>query len=75
MEYWFIKDVIQFLNFFKMYFTINPSLLYRRTHYSTIPAFQRSNWGEAPKFRSCDCKAHPIFINSRTEFKIYLSLD
>jgi hypothetical protein len=50
MEYWFIKDVIHFLILFKMYFTINPSFLYPRTQYSTIPAFQRSNWGEAPKF-------------------------
>jgi hypothetical protein len=39
--------------------TINPTLHYHRTHYSTIPAFQHSNrttlrlstgWGEAPKF-------------------------
>jgi hypothetical protein len=27
--------------------TINPTLHYPRTHYSTIPAFQHSNWGEA----------------------------
>jgi len=29
--------------------TINPTLHYPRTHYSTIPFFQHSNWGEAPK--------------------------
>jgi len=32
--------------------TINPTLHYPRTHYPTIPAFQHSNWGEAPKFGS-----------------------
>jgi hypothetical protein len=30
--------------------TINSTLHYPRTHYSNIPAFQHSNWGEAPKF-------------------------
>jgi hypothetical protein len=29
--------------------TIIPTFHYPRTHYSTIPAFQHSNWGEAPK--------------------------
>jgi hypothetical protein len=28
--------------------TIYPTLHYPSTHYSTIPAFQHSNWGEAP---------------------------
>jgi hypothetical protein len=28
--------------------TINPTLHYPRTHYSTIPLFHHSNWGEAP---------------------------
>jgi len=28
--------------------TINPILHYPRTHFSTNPAFQHSNWGEAP---------------------------
>jgi hypothetical protein len=32
--------------------TINPTLHYPRTHYSTIPAFQHSNWGEAPNLFS-----------------------
>jgi len=32
--------------------TINPTLYYPRTHYSTIPEFQHSNWGEAP-YRFC----------------------
>jgi len=30
--------------------SLNPPFHYPRTHYSTIPAFQHSNWGEAPKF-------------------------
>jgi len=32
--------------------TINPTLHHPRTHYSTIPEFQHSNWGEAPKFNN-----------------------
>jgi hypothetical protein len=30
--------------------SLNPPFHYPRTHYSTIPAFQYSNLGEAPKF-------------------------
>jgi len=28
--------------------SLNPPFHYPRTHYSIIPAFQHSNWGEAP---------------------------
>ena len=30
--------------------TGNPLFHFPITHYSTIPVFQHSNWGEAPKF-------------------------
>ena len=30
--------------------TIKPNSHFPRTHYSIIPVFQLSNWGEAPKF-------------------------
>jgi hypothetical protein len=30
--------------------TIIPTFHYPSTHYPTIPAFQHSNWDEAPKF-------------------------
>jgi len=51
MEYWFLKDTINLLVFFgKMNFAIYPPVQFPITHYSTIPSFQHSNWGEAPKF-------------------------
>jgi len=51
MEYWFLKDTINLLVFFvKMNFAIYPPVQFPITHYSNIPSFQHSNWGEAPKF-------------------------
>jgi len=32
-------------------FVNNPLFHFPETHYSLIPVFQHSNWGEAPKFR------------------------
>jgi hypothetical protein len=32
---------------------INTILNYPRTHYSNIPEFQHSNWGEAPNLPFC----------------------
>jgi len=37
--------------------TINPTLHYPRTHYSTIPEFQHSNWGEAPNLKPAEMAA------------------
>ena len=59
MEYWNIGililkgsfSLITFTNFhIKMCFTKNPMMHFPGTHYSSIPVFQHSNWGEAPKF-------------------------
>ena len=46
----FQKDISHFNFIIYTNFTINPTLHYPRTHYSTIPAFQHSNWDEAPTF-------------------------
>jgi len=35
---------------FNMDFMNNPLFHFFRTHYSIIPVFQHSNWGEVPKF-------------------------
>jgi hypothetical protein len=59
MEYWndgivgFLKDIIPLLFFVKTNFAINPTFQHPKAHYSNIPEFQHSNWGEAPKFLSC----------------------
>ncbi|MGB5992666.1 MAG: hypothetical protein WBG61_10115, partial [Desulfobacterales bacterium] len=43
------KRILYIFNFIvSTNFTINPTLHYPRTHYSIIPAFQHSNWGEGP---------------------------
>ncbi len=40
---------ISILNFIvKMNFAIYPILQFPKTHFSNIPAFHHSNWGEAP---------------------------
>jgi hypothetical protein len=40
---------LSILNFIvKMNFAIYPILQFPKTHFSNIPAFQHSNWGEAP---------------------------
>jgi hypothetical protein len=46
LEGWFLKGYYNFI--VNTNFTINPILHYPRTHYSIIPAFHHSNWGEAP---------------------------
>jgi len=40
--------------------TINPTLHHPRTHYSNIPVFQHSNWGEAPNLQSSDLDQGPV---------------
>ncbi len=54
MECWFIKGFFLFMIHIhfhvKMNFTNNPLPHSPRTHYSSIPVFQHSNWGVAPKF-------------------------
>jgi hypothetical protein len=52
MELWnseFFKRILPIFNFIvKTISAINPTLQYPKTHSSNIPAFQHSNWGEAP---------------------------
>ena len=49
MEYWFFHRILSIFNFvFKTIIAINPIFQYPSTHYSIVPAFQYSNWGEAP---------------------------
>ncbi len=43
------KRILSILNFIvKTNFAIYPMLQYPKTHFSNIPAFHHSNWGEAP---------------------------
>ncbi len=74
MEYWFLKKHYQSLSIFvKMNFAIYPPLQFPITHYSTIPSFQHSNWGEAPKFmyyrNSCFAVPYRLVIYSRFRWK------
>ncbi len=54
MELWndgtlgFLKDIIRFQFYRQDDNTINPTLQYPKSHFSNIPSFQHSNWGEAP---------------------------
>jgi len=71
LEYWntgrlVSKRILSIFNFiFNTNFTINPKLHYPRTHYSIIPLFQHSNWGEAPN--SCILKYDSIFCQIHFE--------
>jgi hypothetical protein len=57
MEWWntgrlVVKRILSIFNFIlNTYLTINSTLHYPGTHYSIVPAFHHSNWGEAPKFK------------------------
>jgi hypothetical protein len=48
------KEISLLMNIFSfvvnMDFMNNPLFHFLRTHYSIIPVFQHSNWGEVPKF-------------------------
>ncbi|RZB36595.1 MAG: hypothetical protein SRB2_02091 [Desulfobacteraceae bacterium Eth-SRB2] len=51
VEFWKVgfKRILASFNFIvNTNFTINPILHYPITHYSIIPAFHHSNWGETP---------------------------
>jgi hypothetical protein len=51
MEYWLTNEYYPFLILsFRLRRTINPPDQYPKTHFSNIPAFQHSNWGEAPNW-------------------------
>ena len=50
MEYWFLRNIINLSVFCQDEFRHYPPLQFPITHYSIIPSFQHSNWGEAPKF-------------------------
>jgi len=39
-------------------FAIYPILQYPKTHFSNIPPFHHSNWGEAPNLSYMDTKKH-----------------
>jgi hypothetical protein len=41
--------VSSFYIFIKMKFAIKPLTHYPKTHFSIVPSFQHSKWGEAPK--------------------------
>ncbi len=54
MEWWNdgivgFQRILSILNVIvKLNFAIYPILQYPKTHFSNIPAFHHSNWGEAP---------------------------
>ena len=49
VEYWFIQGYFPFLILsFRLRRTINPIIQYPKSHFSNVPSFQHSNWGEAP---------------------------
>jgi len=56
VEWWnigmlILKGSFSFIDFsVKESFTNKPPSHFSKTHYSIIPLFQHSNWGEAPKF-------------------------
>ena len=65
MEYWKVEDPVfsgigfkkisRFMNTFHLLVkrsVVNiPLPHFSRTHYSIVPSFHHSNWGEAPKFQ------------------------
>jgi hypothetical protein len=55
MEWWnigmlFLKGNISLINSLNINIINKPLFQFPRTHYSIIPVFHHSNWGEAPKF-------------------------
>ncbi|CAB1072019.1 hypothetical protein D1AOALGA4SA_1426 [Olavius algarvensis Delta 1 endosymbiont] len=49
MEQWVFKGFYPFIGLlFRLRPTINPTLQCPKSHCSNIPAFQHSNWGDAP---------------------------
>jgi hypothetical protein len=52
------QRILSILNFIaKTDFAIYPILQYPKTHFSNIPAFHHSNWGEAPNLTRIWAKA------------------
>ena len=53
MEYWgFIRILSILILSFRLRRIIYPILQYPITHFSNIPFFQHSNWGEAPNLNN-----------------------
>jgi hypothetical protein len=49
MESWvlqWIRSIFKFID--KITIDRNPTLQYPKTHFSNIPSFHHSNWGEGP---------------------------
>jgi len=44
----FLKDIIYSEFYVGMNVALYPILQYPKTHFSNIPTFHHSNWGEAP---------------------------
>jgi hypothetical protein len=55
MDYWVLIRKLSIFNFIVgTIIAINPTRQYPKNHFSNIPLFQHSNWGEAPNSK-IDC--------------------
>ncbi len=68
------KRILFIFNFIvQTNFAIYPILQYPKTHFSKIPAFHHSNWGEAPnlKYQGVNLVGVAVWVPYRQYFGIW----